>query len=153
MADNINTCAITGNLTRDPELKKVSGGSLSVCELGVACNGSKKDQQGNWVEDVNFFDVTVFGGQADACANYLAKGRGVAIQGRLDWQSWEAKDGSGRRSKVVIIADRVQFLGGRQDGDAPAASQNASEGDFSDAPADTSGVGDRPEPSDDDIPF
>lgn len=149
--NNVNICAITGNLTRDPELRSVSGGNLSVCNLGVACNGSRKNAQGEWVEDVNFFDVTVFGGQADACAKYLAKGRPVAVQGRLDWQSWEAKDGSGKRSKVVIIADRVQFLGGKNDGDAAGAGQAAG-GDFTDAPADTSGFTEQPA-RDDDIPF
>ena len=158
-ARNINRVTITGNLTADPELR--AAGSTSVCELRVAVNGVRKDQSGNWVEKPNYFDVTVFGAQGENCANYLSKGRPVAVDGRLDWQQWEAKDGSGKRSKVVIIADTVQFLGGRDD-----APRNGGQGQSfsgpSDVPADTSDFqepapaavgGGTSSASDDDIPF
>lgn len=109
-ASNVNVVVITGNLTKDPELRSTGGGT-SVCELRVAVNSRRKDgQTGEWVDKPNYFNVTVFGGQADNCANYLAKGRPVAVEGRLDWQEWEAKDGSGKRQKVQIIANNVQFL-------------------------------------------
>ncbi len=112
---NVNRVVIVGNLTRDPELKALPSG-MSVCRLGVAVNHRRKNQQtGEWVEEPNFFDVEVFGNQADACARYLAKGRAVAVDGRLRWRSWEAQDGS-KRSAVDIVADTVQFIGGREDG-------------------------------------
>jgi single-strand DNA-binding protein len=146
-ATNINRVVITGNLTRDPELRSTPGG-MSICGLRVAVNGRKKDSDsGQWVDKPNYFDVTVFGAQGDNCAQYLAKGRPVAIEGRLNWREWEAQDG-GKRQSVDIIADTVQFLGSR---DAPQ-SNGAVE---SDVPADTSdfqeaGVG---AGKDDDIPF
>jgi single-strand DNA-binding protein len=106
---NINVVVITGNLTRDPELKALPSGS-SVCELGVAVNESTKNPDGTWGERANFFNVEVFGKQAEACAQYLAKGRPVAIEGRLRFRSWTAQDGS-KRSAVSIVAESVQFLG------------------------------------------
>lgn len=119
MSQHINRVTITGNLTRDPELRSTPGGT-SVCKMGVACNTRKKDADGNWGEKPNFFDVTVWGAQGENCAKYLAKGRPVAIDGRLEWHSWEAQDGS-KRSAVEIVADTVQFLGGRDDAPAPAS--------------------------------
>ena len=150
---NVNRVVVTGNLTRDPELRSTGGGT-SVCSLRIAVNSSRKDQNGNWVEKPNYFDVTVWGAQGENCANYLSKGRPVAIDGRLDWREWEAKDGSGKRQSVDIIAQSVQFLGSRGDSESGASGNgfNAQ----SDVPADTSdfessepaGVG-----ASDDIPF
>ena len=152
-ASNINRVIVTGNLTRDPELRSTGGGT-SVCSLRIAVNSSRKDQNGNWVEKPNYFDVTVWGAQGENCANYLSKGRPVAIDGRLDWREWEAKDGSGKRQSVEIIAQTVQFLGSRGDGDSGAGGNGFNS--QSDVPADTSdfessepaGVG-----ASDDIPF
>jgi len=152
-ASNVNVVVITGNLTRDPELRSTGGGT-SVCELRVAVNSRRKDgSTGEWVDKPNYFDVTVFGAQGENCANYLSKGRPVAVEGRLDWREWEAKDGSGKRQKVSIIANSVQFLGSRD-----AAPANGSVP--SDLPADTSdfqtaavGSGGGGGGSDDDIPF
>jgi single-strand DNA-binding protein len=147
---NINCVVITGNLTRDPELRSTPGGT-AVCKLRVAVNSRRKDgQTGEWVEKPNYFDVTVFGPQGENCANYLSKGRPVAVDGRLDWSEWEAQDGSGKRQKVEIIANSVQFLGSRDGG----GNGNGFQGK-SDVPADTSdfeeaSVGGGKE---DDIPF
>jgi single-strand DNA-binding protein len=156
-ASNVNVVVITGNLTRDPELRSTGGGT-SVCELRVAVNSRRKDgSTGEWVDKPNYFDVTVFGAQGENCANYLAKGRPVAVEGRLDWREWEAKDGSGKRQKVSIIANSVQFLGSR---DGSGGGQNGGGGGFSpssDVPADTSDFEGAAAPSggagDDDIPF
>lgn len=120
-ASNINSVTITGNLTRDPELRNLPSGT-SVCDLRVAVNSSRKDpQSGQWIDKPNYFDVTVFGGQAESCARYLGKGRPVAVQGRLDWSEWTTQQNE-KRSKVAIIADTVQFLGS-PDGQQPAAGQ------------------------------
>src|SRR6185369_5357517 len=82
-ATNINRVVITGNLTRDPELRSTPGGT-SVCILRVAVNSRRKDESGNWVDKPNYFDVTVWGAQGENCAQYLAKGRPVAVDGRLN---------------------------------------------------------------------
>jgi single-strand DNA-binding protein len=94
-----------------------------VCKLRVAVNTRRKNgATGEWQDSPNFFNVTVFGGQGESCAKFLAKGRPVAIDGRLEWREWE-KDGQ-KRSAVEILADSVQFLGDgkggeRQSGDLP----------------------------------
>jgi single-strand DNA-binding protein len=151
-ATNINRVTITGNLTKDPELRSLQSGT-AVCNLRVAVNSRRKDQSGEWVDKPNYFDVTVWGAQGENCATYLAKGRPVAVDGRLDWREWEAQDGSKRQS-ISIIADSVQFLGSR-DGSAPAQGNGIQA--RSDVPADTSDF-EQAEPvgassSGDDIPF
>ncbi|MFN8215173.1 MAG: single-stranded DNA-binding protein [Solirubrobacterales bacterium] len=143
-ANNVNVVVITGNLTRDPELRHTGGGT-PVCDLRVAVNGRRKDQSGQWVDKPNFFDVTVWGTHGENCANYLAKGRPVAIEGRLDWREWEAKDGSGKRQAVQIIANTVQFLGSRE-GQREEEDGGGFEPDTSDAQG--AGAG-----GEDDIPF
>ena len=114
MAGDINRVTLVGRLTRDPELRHLPSGT-PVLQLGLAVNGRQKDEAGNWTDKPNFFDVKVFGNQAEMLANHLAKGRRVGIDGRLDWSSWEASDGSGKRSKVEVIANTVQFLASRTD--------------------------------------
>ena len=112
-ATNINRVILTGNLTRDPELRSLPSGT-SLCSLRVAVNTRRKDgQTGEWIDKPNYFSVTVWGAQGDNCARYLSKGRPVAIDGRLEWREWEAKEG-GKRESIEIIADSVQFLGGRE---------------------------------------
>jgi single-strand DNA-binding protein len=105
---NINRVVLTGNLTKDPELRALPSGT-ALCELRIACNTSRK-QDGEWVDKPNFFNVKVWGAQGENVARYLAKGRPVAIDGRLEWREWEAQDGT-KRQAVDIIADTVQFLG------------------------------------------
>lgn len=148
---NLNVVAITGNLTRDPELRNAGG--TSVCSLRVAVNTRRK-QDGNWVDKPNYFDVTVWGKQGESCAQYLEKGRPVAVQGRLEWREWE-KDGN-KRQAVEIIADSVQFLNSR-DGSS-GGDGGGSGGGFSresDIPADTADFQAAPaqQQPDDDIPF
>jgi single-strand DNA-binding protein len=106
--NNINHVVITGNLTREPELRETGTGK-SVCEMRVAVNSSFK-QGDKWESKPNYFQVNTWAGLADNCAKYLEKGSGVAVSGRLEWQKWESKDG-GINSRVVIVADSVQFLG------------------------------------------
>ena len=112
-ATNINRVIMTGNLTRDPELRSLPSGT-AVCSLRIACNTRRKDASGEWVDKANYFDVTVWGKQGENCAQYLSKGRPVAVDGRLEWREWEDKDNNKRQS-VEIIADSVQFLGSRDD--------------------------------------
>ncbi len=150
-ATNINRVVITGNLTRDPELRSTGGGT-SVCSLRVAVNTRRKDNStGEWVDKPNYFDVTVWGMQGENCAQYLAKGRPVAVDGRLEWREWTDKEGNKRQS-VDIIADSVQFLGSREGGEnggrfTPQSDVPADTGDFEQAPVAAGGS------TDDDIPF
>jgi single-strand DNA-binding protein len=150
-ASNINRVILTGNLTRDPELRSTPSGT-SICKLRIAVNTRRKDGSGQWVDKPNYFDVTVWGAQGENCAQYLQKGRPVAIDGRLEWREWDATDGSGKRSAVEVVADTVQFLGGRGDDGGnghrftPEADVPADTADFAPAPA-------GPGAGDDDIPF
>ena len=115
MAGSINRVILVGNLTRDPELRALPSGT-SVCQLGIAVNDRVKDRDtGEWTDYANFFDVSVFGRQAESCAQYLSRGRQVAIDGRLRWRQWETQDGQ-KRSKVEVVADSVQFIGPREGG-------------------------------------
>ena len=143
---NINRVVLVGNLTKDPELRHLPSGT-PVLQLGLANNGRQKDDAGNWTDKPNFFDVKIFGNQAEMLAQHLAKGRRIGIDGRLDWSSWEAQDGS-KRSKVEIVAFQIQFLDSRGEGGEgqsyiPQSDVNADQSDFVKAGATT----------DDDIPF
>ncbi len=148
-ATNINRVVMTGNLTRDPELRSLPSGT-SVCSLRIACNTRRKDQSGEWTDKPNYFDVTVWGAQGENCSQYLSKGRPVAIDGRLEWREWQDQQGNKRQS-VDIIADSVQFLGSREGGEnggrfTPQSDVPADTADFAQAPTGSGG-------SDDDIPF
>ncbi|MBA2765383.1 MAG: single-stranded DNA-binding protein [Actinomycetota bacterium] len=159
-ATNINRVILTGNLTRDPELRSTGGGT-SVCSLRLAVNTRRKNNQsGEWEDRPNFFDITVWGAQGENCARYLSKGRPVALDGRLEWREWQDKDTGQNRQKIDVIADSVQFLGsgGREEGQsggngggfAPRSDIPADTSDFAGAPA--GGTRDS-SPPDDDIPF
>jgi single-strand DNA-binding protein len=120
----------------------------------VAVNGRRKDQSGQWVDKPNYFSVTVWGARGENCSNYLAKGSPIAVDGRLDWREWEAKDGSGKRQTVEIVAESVQFLGSR-DGSAPGGGggQDAGFTPQADVPADPGDFAPTGGGPDDDIPF
>ena len=146
MAANINRVVLVGNLTKDPELRHTPGGT-PVCSLRLAVNGRRRDESGTWVDKPNYFDVSVFGNQAESCAQYLAKGRPVGVDGRLDWREWDATDGSGKRQAVQIIADSVQFLGSRGDGEGGGGGNQFVPAGAAQESADF------PSAADDDIPF
>ena len=115
MAGSVNVVVLVGNLTRDPELRATTGGT-SVCRLGLAVNERAKDPTtGEWGERPNYFDIDVFGGMGESCAQYLTKGRQVAVEGRLRWRSWETQEGQ-KRSAVSVVANTVQFIGPRDSG-------------------------------------
>ena len=130
---SINRVTITGNLTRDPELRTAHNGT-AILSLGVAVNDRRKNpQSGEWEDYPNFVDCTMFGTRAEAVNRYLGKGSKVAIEGKLRYSSWE-RDGQ-RRSKLEIVVDEIEFMS--RDG---AVSRAA-------APSD------EPEVWDDEIPF
>lgn len=160
-ATNINRVIITGNLTRDPDMRSTGGGT-PVCGLRIATNTRRRDgSTGEWMDKPNYFSVTVFGAQGDNCGRFLSKGRPVAVDGRLEWREYTDRDGN-KREAVEIIADSVQFLGGREEGSGGngngAYAGNGGFSSRSDVPADTSDFA-PPQPvggsssAADDIPF
>ena len=151
-ATNINRVVLTGNLTRDPELRSTGSGT-AVCSLRIASNTRRKNNAtGDWEDKPNFFDVTVWGAQGENCARFLSRGRPVAIDGRLEWREFTDKDGN-KRQAIEIVADAVQFLGGRDEGNqggggfTPRSDVPVNNDDFQPQPAAVGG------PADDDIPF
>ena len=157
MAQNINRVIVTGNLTRDPEINHLQSGT-AVCDLRIAVNGRRTDQSGEWVDKPNYFNVKVWGAQGENAHRYLAKGRAVAVDGRLDWREWEDQQGNKRQS-VDIIADTVQFLGSRDDAASggnggftpPSTGTQVDQSDFQAAGVSSSGSA--ASASEDDIPF
>lgn len=109
----INKATITGNITRDPELRQTQGGT-SVLTIGVAVNDRRKNQQtGEWEDYPNFIDCTIFGNRATGVAHHLEKGMKVAIEGKLNQSRWQAEDGA-NRSKIEIIVDEIEFMSRQQ---------------------------------------
>ena len=110
---SINRVVISGNLTRDPELRATAGGT-SVLGFGVAVNDRRKNQQtGEWEDYPNFIDCTMFGARAESLSRYLTKGTKVAIEGKLRWSQWE-REGQ-KRSKIEVIVDELEFMSSRSD--------------------------------------
>ena len=137
MAADLNRVTLVGRLTRDPELRHTASGD-GIASLRLACSSRGRDENGQWTDKPNYFDVTVFGRQAESVAQYMGKGRRVGVDGRLQWREWEAQDGS-RRQAVEVVAQDVFFLDSAQDRDT--------------APAQGGGAP-TPKPTrDDDIPF
>jgi len=145
-----NRVILMGNLTRDPEVRYVPSGR-PVAELGLAVNEKYKNSEGDFVERTDFFDITVWGPQGENCGKYLEKGRPVLVEGRLRLDTWENDQGE-KRSKVKVIADRVQFLGsGRsaEGGGSAGTDTGSGGGESSGSSAPQSSASEDPE----DLPF
>lgn len=142
---SFNRVVLIGNLTRDPELRHISSGT-AVSDIGLAINDRVKRNE-QWIEETTFVDITLWGRTAEVANQYLSKGSPVLIEGRLKLEQWE-KDGQ-KRSKLKVIGERMQMLGGRDGGSrgggrSQAAPQSESYDDFQPTPA---------APPQDDIPF
>jgi single-strand DNA-binding protein len=112
---SLNKVLLMGNLTRDPQLKYLPS-QTAVVEFGVACNRKFKTANGEDKEEVTFVDVTSFGKQAEVINQYFQKGKPIFIEGRLKFDSWEDKQGGGKRSKLTVVIENFQFVGGRDGG-------------------------------------
>jgi single-strand DNA-binding protein len=142
---SINRVVITGNLTRDPELR-ATGSGMAILKMGIAVNDRRKNSQtGEWEDSPNFFDVVVFGSRGESLSRFLSKGSKVAIEGKLRWSQWETPEGD-KRSKVEIVADDIEFMSGRGEGGSGGG------GGYS-APAPSSKPADSGETFEGDIPF
>ena len=147
-----NRVILAGNLTRDPELSYTPS-STPICKFGLATNRKWRDQNGEQRDETCFVDCTVFGRQAETFNQYMNKGRPVLLEGRLQFSQWTGQDGQ-KRSKLEVVVERFQFLGGRSgEGGRPAAASapQADRGGYDGPPP-----ADEPQPPADvdaDIPF
>lgn len=152
---SFNKVILMGNLTRDPQLTYTSG-NMPICKFGLAVNRRFKDSQSNeWKEEPTFVDVTIFGQRAEAFQRYHTKGRPAFIEGSLRLDTWEDKNGGGKRSKLYVVADNWEFVGGGRGEGAGgggggersyggAASNQAGGGDFGGGAGDFGGGDDAP---------
>ncbi len=131
MSASLNKVIMIGNLTSDPELQYTSGGTART-RFSIAINRQYKDKSGQLQEDVTFVPVVAWGSQAENCANYLSKGRSVAVEGRLRIDSFENQDGE-KKKVVEVVAQNVQFLGGGRQSDSagtvPVKNERPANGD------------------------
>ena len=111
---SFNRVILMGNLTRDIELRYTPS-SMAVCDIGLAVNDRRKSATGEWIDETTFVDITLFGRTAEVAGEYLKKGAPVLIEGRLKLDQWETNDGQ-KRSKLKVVCERMQMLGGRQGG-------------------------------------
>ena len=147
---SFNRVILVGNITRDIELKYTQGGT-AVTEIGLAVNDRRKTASGEWVEETTFVDVTLWGRTAEVASEYLSKGSPILIEGRLKLDTWET-DGQ-KRSKLRVVGERMQMLGGRGGGGGGRPSRSYDESEYS-APAGAESSGGGPSgPPEDDIPF
>ena len=125
---SINKVFATGNLTREPELRRTSGG-MAILSFCVAVNDRRRNPDtGEWEDYANFVDCTMFGNRAESVSNYITKGSKVAIEGKLRWSQWE-RDGQ-KRSKLEVVVDEIEFM---SKGDkSPAKQQQEQDGQMYD---------------------
>ena len=155
---SINRVVISGNLTRDPELRRTQSG-MAIMSFGVAVNDRRRNQQtGEWEDYANFIDCTMFGSRAEAVSNYLSKGSKIGIEGKLRYSTWE-RDGQ-KRSKLEVIVDELEFMssrdrqgGGSYQGNRGYQSDNGGYQQSSAAPASAPVINTSSTVYDDDIPF
>lgn len=127
MAGSYNKVILLGNLTRDVEIRAMPSG-LSVGSFSIAVNERFKDRDGNWQERATFVDCEIFGARAEAMAKYLSKGSPVFVEGRLRLDQWEDKNGGGKRSKLKVVCENFEFVGGGQGGGGGGGEGRASGG-------------------------
>lgn len=164
---SFNRVLLMGNLTRDPQLKYLPS-QQAVAEFGIAINRKFKTAAGEDREEVTFVDVTAFGKTAEVINQHMRKGRAIFLEGRLKFDSWEDRNGGGKRSKLSVVMDNFQFLGDRPAGEGGGArdsrdARDGNQGERAPYPRDRSNLatpstgapsyGDAPGFKEDDIPF
>lgn len=123
---SLNKVMLIGNLTRDPELRVTPKGT-AICQFGLAVNRTFKDESGATRDETTFVDIEAWGKQGETVAKYCAKGRPLFVEGRLKLDTWDDKTTGQKRSKMKVVLENFQFLGGR-DGNEGGASRAASHG-------------------------
>lgn len=145
----MNQVNLIGNLTRDPELRYTPGGT-AIAKLGIAINRKYKDKNGQTVEDTTFVDVDTFGKTAELAGQYLTKGRMIRITGRLKLDTWEDKQTGKNRSRLGVVGEELQFIGGGRN--TEAAARPTTNSDHSTRYGHGGTESNNP-PMDDDVPF
>lgn len=135
---SINRVVISGNLTRDPELRSTPGG-MAILNMRMAVNDRRKNQQtGEWEDSPNYVDVILFGSRGESLSRFLSKGSKIAVEGKLRWSEWQDKNTGDKRSKLEVVADDIEFMSSRGEGggghgggnyDAPAAAPKPAGGE------------------------
>jgi single-strand DNA-binding protein len=158
---NLNKVMLIGNLTRDPEVRYTPKGT-AVADIGMAINRNYSLDDGERREETTFVDITFWGRQAEVLGQYMKKGRPLYVEGRLQLDSWDDKNTGQKRSKLKVVGENFQFLGGREGGDGGGGSyeggqssggSQSSGGGVQEAPSGGDGSSAEPEMDDDDIPF
>jgi single-strand DNA-binding protein len=155
---NFNKVYLMGNLTRDPEMRVTPKGT-AICQFGLAINRSWKDESGQTREETAFVDIEAWGKQGEIVAKYCTKGRPLFVEGRLKFDQWEDKTSGQKRSKLKVVLENFQFIGGRGDGApgaAPGGGEAAEPGPSDPAPGYRSAPKPPPAPKDagdEDVPF
>ncbi len=147
---NLNRVLLIGNLTRDPEVRYTPKGT-AVTEIGLAVNRVYSGEDGEKKEEVTFVDVTLWARQAEIAGQYLKKGRPVFIEGRLQLDSWDDKQTGQKRSRLRVVAENLQLLGGRQDAESAPAAPGSFSAPAPRRPPSTTAPPARPEPRDPDL--
>jgi single-strand DNA-binding protein len=142
-----NRVILVGNITRDVDVRYLQNG-MAVTDIGLAVNDRRKNQQGEWIEETTFVDVTLWGRTAEVVGEYLGKGSPILIEGRLKLDTWET-DGQ-KRSKLKVIGEKMQMLGGRGGRDDRGGGSAPVHNEYSEPAAAASPAGSAPK---DDIPF
>jgi len=146
MARGFSKAILCGNVTRDPELRTTPNGA-QVCSFSLAVNRVYRDASGTNQEEVSFFDIVAWGKVGETIAQYAKKGTGMLVSGRLTQRSWEDKNGGGKRSRVELVLEDFNFIGGGAGGDASGASASSKSG-----ASKTSSSASEPEVVPDDVP-
>ena len=120
---SFNRVILVGNLTRTPELRTIPSG-LSVTDIGLAVNDRRKSATGEWIEEVTFVDITLWGRQAEVVCEYASKGSPLLVEGRLKLDSWESE--GQKRTKMKVIGERVQLLSARGGGGGSSGDDDGS---------------------------
>ena len=147
---SFNRVVLMGNLTRDVDVRYLQNGT-AVTDVGLAVNDRRKNQQGEWVEEATFVDITLWGRTAEVAGEYLSKGSSVLIEGRLKLDTWET-DGQ-KRSKLKVVGERMQMLGGRSSRGQSGGGNQYSEPAAEPANSGAVGPGSAGAAPDDNIPF
>ena len=154
MAASINRVVLVGNLTRDPELRYTPKG-VAIAKIGLAVNRTWRTETGESKEEVTFVDIDAFGRQAETIGQYLKKGRPILIEGRLRLDQWDDKQTGQKRSKLGVVLEGFQFLGGgnRAEGGAGENQRRPSAATSAPAPTPAGEAEAPPPPEEDDVPF
>lgn len=154
---NFNKVYLIGNLTRDPELRVTPKGT-AICQFGLAVNRQFKDESGSVRDETTFVDIEAWGRQGETISKYCTKGRPLFVEGRLKFDQWEDKTSGQKRSRLKVVLEGFQFLGGRGEGGGDYSSSDQGQGYERNSPPARGNpprpaASNEPDGMDEDVPF